>query len=168
MDYVDQRAIQFEKNNPKLKVIKPLTFFSKLFPSLWRSNYSKLFEQYDLDLFHGLSHELPRRKHSKTKYIVTIHDLIFIRYPEYFPAVDRKVYMTKVKYACKAADIIVAICEQTKNDLIDILNVPEEKVRVAYQSCNPVFFETMERQKIQQILEKYKIDEEYFLFVGAF
>ena len=99
---------------------------------MWRSSYSNLFEQYDLDLFHGLSHELPRRKKdSKTKYIVTIHDLIFIRYPEYFPAVDRKVYMAKVKYACKAADIIVAICEANENDLIDILNVPEEKIRVA-------------------------------------
>jgi len=169
MDFKDQRALNFEKMNPKLKIIRPQTTISKLFPSLWRSNYSKSFDDFELDIFHGLSHELPRkRKNSKTKMIVTIHDLIFIRYPEYFPAVDRKVYMTKVKYACKVADLIVAICEQTKNDLIKILNIPESKIRVAYQSCNSIFFETVPGEQIKNTLTKYHIDEEYFLYVGAF
>jgi len=169
MDFHDPKALEFSKNNPNLEVIKPQTFFSRLFPSLWRTNYSKYFDDYQLDIFHGLSHELPKkRSNSKTKLVVTIHDLIFIRYPNYFPAVDRKVYMAKVKYACKVSDLIIAICEQTKSDLIEILNVPENKIRVAYQSCNPIFFKTLEDHVIQSVLKKYNIDEEYFLFVGAF
>lgn len=169
MDYTDQRALDFEEKNPRLKVVKPKTFFSRLFPSLWRSGYSKLFDEYELDIFHGLSHELPRkRNNSKTKFVVTIHDLIFIRYPEYFPAVDRKVYMAKVKYACKVADVIVAICEQTKNDLVEILEVPAAKIRVAYQSCNPIFFNKLSSDQIKNVLSKYSLNDEYFLFVGAF
>ena len=109
-----------------------------------------------------------KKKDQKTKMVVTIHDLIFIRYPGYFPAVDRKVYMTKVKYACRVADIVIAICEQTKKDLIEILHVPEEKIRVAYQSCNSIYFNTIQSEQINQIKKKYDLNNDYFLFVGAF
>ena len=79
--------------------------------------------------------------------VVTIHDLIFIRYPGYFPAVDRKVYMTKVKYACRVADIVIAICEQTKKDLIEILHVPEEKF-VWHTRAVIQFFNTIGMSKL--------------------
>ena len=69
--------------------------------------------------------------------VVTVHDLIVHRYPEYFTPVDRKVY-SKVKYACRSPFNYCDLCEQTK-DLIDILQVPEKKIRVAYQSCNKEF-----------------------------
>ena len=169
MDYQDERALRFEQMNPEFSIIKPSGLFSKLFPSLWRTNLSKEFDDQKLDIFHGLSHELPKkRKNQKTKMVVTIHDLIFIRYPGYFPAVDRKVYMTKVKYACRVADIVIAICEQTKKDLIEILHVPEEKIRVAYQSCNSIYFNTIQDEQINQIKKKYDLNNDYFLFVGAF
>ncbi len=169
MDYRDERALGFEKMNPEFSIVKPKGFFSKLFPSLWRSNFSNEFDEQKLDIFHGLSHELPKkRKNQKTKMVVTIHDLIFIRYPNYFPAVDRKVYLTKVKYACRVADIVIAICEQTKRDLIEILKVPKEKIRIAYQSCNSIYFNKIDSKRINQVKENYRLDKDYFLFVGAF
>ena len=76
--------------------------------------------------------------------------------------------MTKVKYACRVADIVIAICEQTKKDLIEILHVPEEKIRVAYQSCNSIYFNTIQSEQINQIKKKYDLNNDYFLFVGAF
>ena len=65
MDYQDERALRFEQMNPEFSIIKPSGLFSKLFPSLWRTNLSKEFDDQKLDIFHGLSHELPKKKRSK-------------------------------------------------------------------------------------------------------
>ena len=168
-EYKDSRAKQFEAENSDLKIVTPSGIFGKLFPSVWRSNVSTVFKTDELDIYHGLSHELPpKKKNSKTKMVVTVHDLIVHRYPEYFNSVDRKVYMAKVKYACKTADLIIAICEQTKKDLIDILKVPEGKIRVAYQSCNQDFFDLIPKDEINKKLANHDIYGEYFLYVGAF
>ena len=56
MDYQDE-ALRFEQNEPEFSIIKPL-LFSKIFPSLWRTNLSKEFDDQKLDIFHGISHEL--------------------------------------------------------------------------------------------------------------
>ena len=76
----------------------------------------------------ALSHEIPYGlKKAGIKSIVTIHDLIFMRYPHYFPWIDRRIYYSKVKHAVKEADVVIAICEQTKRDLVSMLNVSPEK-----------------------------------------
>ena len=169
MDFKDERSVDFEQQNEQFIIRKPEGFISKLFPSVWRSRLSRYFQMDELDIFHGLSHELPKKvKGSKTKCIVTIHDLIFIRYPEYFPAIDRKVYMAKVRYACKTAEVVVAICEQTKTDLIDLLDVDASKIRVAYQSCNKIYFDETSEEKRKKVLSEYGITSDYFLYVGAF
>ena len=65
MDYQDERALRFEQMNPEFSIIKPSGLFSKLFPSLWRTNLSKEFDDQKLDIFHGLSHELPKKEKIK-------------------------------------------------------------------------------------------------------
>src|SRR5690606_6991056 len=63
--------------------VLPQDLKSKLLPSLWRSQWmAKNLQDLEIDLFHGLSHEIPAGlKKSGIKSVVTIHDLIFERYP---------------------------------------------------------------------------------------
>ena len=108
---------------------------------------------------------LPDIKNSGIKSIVVIHDLIFKIYPETYPFFDRLIYNFKFKYACKNADKIIAISNQTKNDIIRFYNISESKIEVAYQSCSPLFF--TESNLDRSILSKYKIPEKYNLYVGT-
>ena len=108
---------------------------------LWRSVWSGLCARREgVDIYHGLSHELPFFLGNGVKKVVTMHDLIVRRYPEFFKPADRIIHRLKMRHACRVADIVIAISEQTKCDLVDMMHVPEEKIRVVYQSCDPIFW----------------------------
>ena len=83
------------------------------------------FDTKHIHLYHGLSNELPFALKESTKKIVSIHDLLFLRYPSFYPYIDRNIYKWKVLSGCKKADLIIAISEQTKADLINFLNIDE-------------------------------------------
>ncbi len=167
--FSDDRAKKWLDQYQKLNVIEPKGFINRKLSSLWRSLL--LVDEIDkqqLDIFHGLSHELPSGiEKSNVKSVVTIHDLIFMRYPNYFPWIDRQVYLKKFKYSCENSDLIIAICEQTKRDLISFLNVDERKIRVVYQSCNPRFYTPLEEEEINIVLRRYGVGKNFILNVGA-
>lgn len=168
-EFDDERAVKWLDQYKKFNVVTPQSFLDKKIPSLWRSfKLADELKKYDLDIFHGLSHELPSGiEKTGISSVVTIHDLIFMRYPNFFPWVDRQVYLKKIKYACEYADIVVAICEQTKEDLINFLKVDEKKIRVVYQSCNPRFYTPLDEEKIRHTLSHYGIGKDFILNVGA-
>ncbi|SDF62945.1 glycosyltransferase family 4 protein [Epilithonimonas hungarica] len=120
------------------------------------------------DIFHGLSGELPLKWNSKPiKKIVTIHDLIFERFPEYYTWIDRKIHFWKFKKASFSADKIIAISEQTKQDIIHYLKVPESKIEVVYQGCHASFKEKQSEEILKQIKEKFNLPEKFILNVGT-
>lgn len=113
----------------------------RVFHPLWRSKWIvNQLKRNQVEIFHGLSHELPiGLKKAGIPSVVTMHDLIFMRYPELYPRLDRFFYQKKYRQAANEADIVVAISEQTKLDLENFFNTPPEKIRVIGQSCDPVF-----------------------------
>lgn len=141
----------------------------RLMPSLWRTLAPAQHVQADgVQIYHGLSHELPLGLPKKVRKVVTMHDLIVRRYPKYFSVFDRIVHRLKQRHACRVADIVVAISEQTKRDLIDMMGVPEEKIKVVYQSCEPQFWESVrDERSVNSVREKYGLPERYFICVGT-
>ncbi|RXM38938.1 glycosyl transferase family 1 [Chryseobacterium sp. CH21] len=120
------------------------------------------------DIFHGLSGELPLKWDPKPiKKVVTIHDLIFVRYPQYYSFFDRKIHFWKFKKAADTADKIIAISQQTKRDIIQYLNVPETKIEVIYQGCHHAFKEQQSPELMQAVQEKFKLPERFILNVGT-
>ena len=168
----DQRAIKWlkENENHRLHLREPQGSIEQKVPSLWRSfSIIKDLRKDHLDLYHGLSHEIPVGIGALPfKSVVTIHDLIFLRYPEFFPFIDRVTYKKKFTYASKNADMVLAICEQTKRDLIEFLGVDERKILVHYQSCDPVFYEERPFEKKRELMKKYHFERPFILCVGAF
>ncbi len=152
-----------------VKIVTPESYLARLFPNLWRSLFlTKTLESSSLDIYHGLGHELPPYiEKLPLKKVLTVHDLIFMRFPKLFPLVDRKVYYQKLIRSCESADVILAICEQTKNDLIEFLNISEKKIQVHYQSCNPIFYNPPDKKQSSEILKKYHLERPYILNVGA-
>jgi glycosyltransferase involved in cell wall biosynthesis len=122
----------------------------------------------DADIFHGLSGELPLKWSSKPiKKIVTIHDLIFVRFPQYYTWFDRKIHFWKFKNAANSADKIIAISEQTKRDIVQFLKVNENKIDVVYQGCHASFKEEPTEEFLNQIKEKFNLPERFLLNVGT-
>lgn len=121
-----------------------------------------------VDIYHGLSGELPIgiRRHG-IKSVVTIHDLIFMRHPEYYHWLDAKLYAWKFRYTCQEADRIIAISECTKRDIMEFGNVPADKIEVIYQSCNPKFTQRVDDATLGTIREKYGLPQRFILNVGT-
>lgn len=136
---------------------------------LWRSwGMIKDFRRDKIDLFHGLSHEIPfGMNKSGIKSVVSIHDLIFKVYPETYTSIDRNIYDLKFRYACKNADRILAISESTRHDIIKYYRVDEGKIDVAYQSCSPMLNIGVEQQESFDVKSHYNLPDDYILYVGT-
>ncbi|MGY3054421.1 glycosyltransferase involved in cell wall biosynthesis [Pedobacter sp. UYEF25] len=136
---------------------------------LWRSfGILKDLINDGVNVYHGLSQELPFAiNHSKIKTVVTIHDLIFLRFPKYYKFLDRKIYTFKSKYACKNADSIIAISEKTKADIIEFYGIAADKIKVVYQTCDEIFKTKSTNEALDQITHKYNLPTRYLLIVGT-
>ncbi len=151
------------------RVIMPKKIFYKKFPALWRSKgILQNIKTQSLDIYHGLSGELPIGiSRLPVKSIVTIHDLIFMRYPQWYKPWDNFFYRQKFYRTVKEADLIVAISEQTKRDIIRFGQVKPEKIKVIYQGCHRIFKQNYPGQKVKEIKEKYRLPDLFLLYVGT-
>lgn len=147
----------------------------KLAPGIWRSFFlDQIIANHKVDIYHGLSHEIPHRWSANKCYksVVTIHDLLYLKFPDFFSPIDRLTYHQKIKYAVSHADLIIAICKQTKKDLIDLLNIDEEKIKVHYQSCDPIFYKKLNSELFTTVFKKYQLNQNliknYILNVATF
>lgn len=147
----------------------PRSGFNRVFYNLWRQRrVVQDLQQDGIQLFHGLSGELPYglQRHG-IRSIVTIHDLIFVRYPELYSRIDRTIYLRKFKHAAQHADRIIAISEQTKRDIVDFLQVDDTKIDVVYQGCHPAFKQRYSEPEKQLVCEKYRLPKDFVLNVGT-
>lgn len=135
----------------------------------WRTFFIKNDLQRDgIQIYHGLSNELPFGKMpSGIKTVVTIHDLIFERYPKLYPFFDTLIYKVKFRKACKNADAVVAVSEQTKRDIVDFYGINPAKIHVIYQDCDVAFQEKLNVEQLEKVKEKYQIKKKYILSVGT-
>lgn len=142
---------------------------SRRFSSLWRSYaMSGSLRRAGLDIYHGLSNELPADiRRSGVRSVVTIHDLIFVRYPRLYRPADRWLYTRKYAGSCRNADRIIAISGQTRNDLMEFWGVPSEKIDVVYQGCNPIFYDRADEGERRRVRMKYGLPGHYLLSVGT-
>ncbi len=133
--------------------------------SLWRSgSIVNDLKRDGVDLFHGLSNELPVGiSSSGIPSVVTIHDVAFKTFPDMYHRIDRLIYDMKWRYACGHSDRIIAISECTKQDIMKFYGVRADKIDVVYQPVTPIYY------------EDYKVDDDipeelsqpYMLYVGS-
>lgn len=146
----------------------PFLKLSASYPPFWRSFgiYKDIAEK-EVDVYHGLSNELPFSiKDALCPSVVTIHDVIFKKYPEWYPWVDRKIYDLKTAFACKNADKIIAISDQTRQDIIEYYDVDENKIEVVYQDCSSTFSQPLSASFHTDTKVKYKLPQNFILSVG--
>ena len=147
----------------------PHTPFTRLCSALWRIwHITDDIEHENLDIFHGLSNELPLNiAKSKCLKIVTIHDLIFKHCKQYYHQIDRWIYDQKFYRACRNADVVVAVSEFTKQEIIHYYGIAPEKIKVVYQGCNESFRQPADKTLMEEARRKYSLPDNFVLYVGS-
>ncbi len=99
--------------------------------------------------------------------IITVHDLNFIYYPQFLTAESLRYYADQIEWAVRVADHISADSHATRQDLIERLNVPPEKVTTVHLSVNPLYQQTYSDAEIDATLQKHNLSRGFILFVGT-
>lgn len=105
----------------------------------------------------------------KTRSIITIHDLSFERYPEFFSPKKRLWHIfINPKKICQKASKIIAVSESTKNDLVSSYKINPEKISLIYNGLSDKFgIINRNDAKLIQIKEKYQLPYKFILYFGT-
>jgi len=125
----------------------------------------KCVQNQSTDVFHGLDHGLPSV--AGTREVVTIHDLFFETYPSLYSVAEVEYYKRIAPLACKKADAIISISQFTKKELVGRYHVEERKIKVCYQSCNPLFFQQVTEQRKDELRKQFDLPSKFWLYVGS-
>ena len=177
----NEKNVKLVKYNYPNKILNYLLF--KFF------NYPKIDEELEVGVFFmphinfiGLS--------GASKSLITIHDLSFLRNPEFFS--KRKNFwhkMINVKKLIKRFDRVVAVSENTKRDIVELCDVDAEKVKVIYSGIGGEFKKfpnfqipisndqtnsklqiqnlNIDTSKLEDIKSKYNLPDKYILYLGT-
>lgn len=99
-------------------------------------------------------------------FVITVHDLHFLYYPQFLTEESRRYYNAQIKWAVARADHILAVSEATRQDLVRLLGVPPGKVTVTYEGVTPNF-RPLPLPQVRETLNRYNLESGYLLFVGT-
>ena len=157
------------KSAQNLCMVYPKGAKNALQKAAWRSRgVVKDLLRDGVNVFHGLSGELPKGvKAAGIDTVVTIHDLIFMRHPEFYHWWDALIYRWKFRQTLKEAHRIIAISECTKRDIVKFGHYPEDRISVIYQSCDTRFRELATPEQLREVSERYALPTRFVLNVGT-
>lgn len=117
------------------------------------------------DIFFSPAHYGPR--FSKVPYVVTIHDLSYLHFPELFKKNDLYQLTSWSKYSIKNSKHIIAVSKSTKDDIIKNYKVAPSKITVIYEGYDNARFKPQTKMSVDKIKKKYRIVGDYIIFVGT-
>lgn len=147
------------KNVKKYKL--PPILFEMLF-NRWRNVSIEKFLG-PLDIFHSSDWTQPP---SKAKKITTYHDVIPIKFPQWSHPRVISVHKRRLKIVEKEIDFVIAVSESTKKDLLEISEIPEEKIVVIYEAPT-ADFKSQPKEKILTFKKKYNLPQNFILAIGG-
>lgn len=166
----NKRLSNIIKGHNNVRFAFPQRGLWKYFSSLWRTwGIWHDIEQQKVQIYHGLSNELPLsiKRCKKVKSIVTIHDLIYLRLPQCYHFFDRYIYNFKYRKSCVNADLIIAVSECTKRDIVELYHINPNKIKVIYQGCDPSFAVVASDERKSEVKNKYQLPNKFVLSVGT-
>lgn len=120
--------------------------------------------RFNLDVLHSPDFIPPLR--GARRHVITVHDLTFLHYPQFLTDDSRRYYNDQIETATQQADHILADSQATKNDLIDMLGVPAEKITVHMLGVDERF-KPLPNDTLEYYKNYLKLPQHYILFVGT-
>lgn len=121
-----------------------------------------------VQLYHGLTHEIPRDlPRTGVPSVVTFHDLIYEKFPGYFPRFDRWSYRWRYRWSAVHANAIVAVSAQTRDDLVERYGVDIARITVVPPARDPTFGVTVPEAQRALVRAKFNLPPEFVLSLGT-
>jgi glycosyltransferase involved in cell wall biosynthesis len=151
--------------NSKLKNVKkyklPPTFFELLFNRLRNVPVEKFIGS--VDIFHSSDWVQPPSKSLK---VTTYHDVIPLKFPQWSHPKIVAVHKRRLELVEKEIDMVIAVSETTKKDLLKLTKIPEQKITVVYEGVGSEFKKLPEEQ-VEDFRKKYNLPQKFVLALGG-
>lgn len=161
----DKKSILISQN-PRLKnIILPIP--GRVMELLWEKWNIISAETFlgPIDIFHSPYELLPKIK--KARSVATVHDVTFLKYPEYLDSGFVNLLTRRLNHIKENADRIITVSNNTKKELIALSGIPSERITVIPEGVDGRFQPMEDKKKIEDTVRGYNISENYILFVGA-
>lgn len=149
---------KFDRQNTYLLLKEPLIPY-EIYSLANQIRLPKMLKRLDADIYHSTNFMIPLFMKRKIKVVITIHDLIPWKFPQYTPKAKKTkfnwIFKLVIMLAARRADRIIAVSETTAKDIRECLGIGQEKVKVVYNGIGPEYFEKADIKK-----------EDYILFAG--
>lgn len=169
--------IVVSKNSPPL-LDKPYDFVTLKEIPFQKESYIKrnLYELFlmgkfidkDTDIYFSVDSKLPAVLPGKLKKVIVVTDMAVYRMGDVYQASRALYWKHLFKHSIKKADKVIAISRFTKNEIVDITGIDPERVNVIYCGTGKGFRTIEDRQQLESVREKYKLNDRFILFVGTF
>jgi glycosyltransferase involved in cell wall biosynthesis len=103
-----------------------------------------------------------------TPTVVTVHDLIPMLLPAYRGSILVRLYTRLVAAAAKKADVVLTDSEASKQDIVHLLGIPAERVRVIYLAVDDIYQPVLDEHHLTEMRRKYRLPPNYLLYLGGF
>ena len=118
-----------------------------------------------LDVLHCPDLLSPMKLLTSRRTVITIHDVAYLKYPEVLTPESQR-YFGQIGPAVDSADVVIAVSENTKRDLMAFLDAPDEKIVVIPEAPDPDY-RPLDQEVVGPALKRLGVDAPYFLFVGT-
>ena len=118
-----------------------------------------------VDVYHAVNYVLPPV--AKARRVLSIHDLCFLRHPEWASPKIVGPFRRTIRQHAHQADRVIACSESTKKEIVDLLELPENRIRVIYDAADNMFQPVEANRARQQVAQVLGISHPFFLFVGT-
>ncbi|HUP35710.1 MAG TPA: glycosyltransferase family 1 protein [Candidatus Limnocylindria bacterium] len=117
------------------------------------------------DLFHAPHYVLPPLTPCRS--VVTIHDCIHLRFPQYLPSKLGYAYArSSLWVATHRASRIMTVSEASKRDILRYFTIPESKIDVIYNAIDDRFGMMPPEEEIARVRERYQLNDPFVLYAG--
>ncbi|MHA1395991.1 MAG: glycosyltransferase family 4 protein [Promethearchaeota archaeon] len=129
---------------------------------LWENfKFNNQLKKLGINIVYSPFYSMPLRKDKQVKYIITIHDLLWKHYPEEYSLLQRLWLKFSIKRIMENADIIIAISNFVKNDIMNNFKINSSKIVVLK---NPIPVERENVLDFKLISEKYGIEQSKYFY----
>lgn len=152
----------YEGNLPNVKFYRiPPTIFEILFNRIRILPIETFIG--NVDIFHSSDWAQPP---TKAKKVTTFHDVVPLKFPEWSTSKIVGVHRRRMELVENEIDMVIAVSEATKKDLLEVSNIPEEKIKVIYEAAGEQFKPQL-KDKVELFRKKFNLPEEFVLAIGG-
>jgi glycosyltransferase involved in cell wall biosynthesis len=125
---------------------------------------SRLANRCGSDLFHAPHYVIPVRLNLPL--VATVHDLIHLKFPQYFSPIQRAYARWMLGRVGHNAKFILTVSQHSKQDLVNALHIPPEKIVVTYSGVSRRYFQAVSQEAVGGFRKQYGLSKDYLLYIG--